>query len=457
LTAAESDPGRDAGWFGQPRGLSTLFFTELWERFSYFGMRAFLMYFMVAPAAEGGLGFGLGRAGFVYGTYTMCVYLLAIPGGFVGDNFLGARRAVLVGAAVIAAGHFALAFGSTPGFFGGLALVAAGTGLLKPNMSNLVGALYPATDLRRDAGFSIFYMGINIGAFTAPFVTGFLAQSREWKSCLASWGLDPMRSWHWAFGAAGVGMLFGLASFVLGAEAIARVGPPPAANQRGTWALAFGLSPGVETRRIAAVGVLFVAAVAFNAGMEQAGTTIALFCDRLTRTEFLGWTFPSSWFQALNPLFVIVLAPIAAWLWVRLGKRQPSSPLKFVLGLAFLGLAFLVLVPASRLTAGGRVSPWWLTGYFFVQTVGEICLCPVGLSTMTKLAPPRLAGSIMGIWYLADALGNRLAGSLTGQFTATDGGALAIFFGHQALAACACAAVLLALTPWVKRLMGGVR
>jgi POT family proton-dependent oligopeptide transporter len=485
----------DRTWLGHPAGLSTLFFTEMWERFSYYGMRAILMFFMVAPVTAGGLGFGFRRAGAIYGSYTLCVYLLAIPGGFIGDNFFGARRAVLGGGVLIALGHFTLAFPFERTFFFGLTLIALGTGLLKPNLSTMVGGLYAPADLRRDSGFSIYYLGVNVGAFAAPLVIGYLAQSGHWKHLLAKHGLDPLHSWHWGFAAAGVGMTLGLIVYLLRGASLVGVGHPPSPARARPWgklglvlgsvalflayifksdapgwewmrsvyliapiglALGFGFRRNLDSRRIAAVFVFFVAAMVFWTVFEQAGTTIALFSDRLTRTEVLGWAFPSAWFQSLNALFVILLAPAFAWLWLRLGPRQPSSPIKFTLGLVLLGLSFALMVPAARFTAVGRVSPFWLVGLFFLQTLGELCLSPVGLSLMTKLAPAKLIGVVLGIWYLADALGNKLAGVLAGQFTTTDPAGLAAFFLRQAWVVGGCAVALLALTPWVKRRMGGV-
>jgi proton-dependent oligopeptide transporter, POT family len=491
-----AEAGSETRWFGHPAALSTLFFTEMWERFSYYGMRAILMFFMVAPLEAGGLGFGLKKAGLIYGTYTMCVYLLAIPGGFIADNFFGARRTVLAAGIVIALGHFALALPSQRSFYLGLAMVAVGSGLLKPNMSTMVGGLYPAEDLRRDAGFSLFYLGINLGAFGAPLVTGYLAQSRQWKDRLAALGFNPIHSWHWGFAAAGVGMTLGLIVYLFRGRSIAQLGRPPPPDRSRPWGklawvmgavgafllyafksdqpgwewmrsafviapvaavLCFGFRERLDSKRIAAVLVFFLAAMVFWTIFEQAGTTIALFSDRLTRADIFGRAFPSAWFQSLNSLFVILLAPAFAWLWIRLGARQPSSPIKFVFGLGLLGLSFLLMVPAARLTSEGRVSPLWLVGLFFLQTLGELCLSQVGLSTMTKLAPPKLAGLVMGIWFLADAFGNKLAGVLAGRFQGADPHALALFFFRQAVVAGASALFLLALSPWLKRLMGGVR
>ena len=480
-----------------PPGLYPLFFTELWERFSYYGMRAVLTLFMVAPLAMGGLGYDVARAGMIYGTYTMSVYMLSIPGGFLADNFLGARRSVLVGGVVIACGHFTLAMRSETTFFLGLVLIAVGTGLLKPNISTMVGSLYQPGDVRRDAGFSIFYMGINIGAFAAPLITGWLAQSDQFKAMLLGWGWDPVHSWHWGFAAAGVGMTIGLLVYLISAKRLAHVGQPPVPNSVRPWGklalvlagaavlfgidclsdqnenfrwlrygyivlpvLAigwFGFRDSPDAKHFAAVLVFSLAALVFMAFFEQAGSTISLFGDQLTRTEVFGYKFPSAWFQSVNSLFVILLAPLFAWLWVRLGDKQPSSPLKFTLGLAFLGLSFVLMVPAAKLTVEGKVSPLWIVGLFFLQTIGELCLSPVGLSTMTKLAPQKLLGLVMGIWFLAAALGNKLAGVMSGEFTATDGNALAKFFLNQALWVGGATLVLLLCVPWLRRLMGGVK
>jgi len=485
-----------AGAFaGQPRGLATLFFTELWERFSYYGMRALLTLYIVTPLAAGGLGLTAVDAARVYGNYAMAVYLLSIPGGYIADRYLGARAAVLIGGGVIALGHYALAVPAELAFYIGLALVALGTGLFKPSISVMVGGLYEPDDERRDAGFSIFYMGINIGGLLAPIVTGFLAQSEQFQAILRGWGLDPTLSWHWGFGAAGVGMTIGLITFARQRALLASVGARPATppgswipstlvvagtiavlaltllsdDPRFAWLRAaflllpvaavvwFAMRGDVDSQRFAAVFVFFIAAMVFWAIFEQAGLTIALFGLDLTRNELFGWPFPSAWYQVLNPLFVILLAPLFAVLWLRLGPRQPSSPAKFALGLVFLGLSFLLMVPAAQLTADGRVSPLWLVGLFFLQTVGELLLSPVGLSTMTKLAPPRLVGLVLGIWFLATAWGNKLAGVLGSGFTSKDPQALAQFFLQQALLVAVAALAMAVLVPWLKRLMGGVR
>lgn len=480
---------------GHPAGLGPLFFTEMWERFSYYGMRALLTLFMVAPLADGGLGFATADAARLYGNYTMAVYMLSIPGGYIADHWLGARRAVLIGGIVIACGHFALAVPRYASFVAGLILIALGTGLLKPNISAMVGGLYGRYDIRRDAGFSIFYLGVNLGAFIAPLITGYLAQSASFKGFLAARGLDPALSWHWGFGAAGVGMTLGLLVFVLRAESLAGVGGPPddarlpvaktaavligtavlmglvaLSDRKGFEGLAalfvvlplgavvyFARGVDLDRQRLAAVFVFFLAAMIFWALFEQAGFALALFADQATSSTLFGVAFPSAWYQALNPLFVIALAPVFAAVWVRMGVWQPSSPVKFALGLAFLTASYVLMVPAAALTATGRVSPLWLVGLFLLQTIGELCLSPVGLSTMTRLAPPKFVGLILGLWFLAASFGNKIAALLGGEFSTADPGKLGVFFTTLAVLAGVATVGMVVATPWLRRLMGGVR
>ena len=464
----------------------------MWERFSYYGMRALLTLFMVAPIAAGGLGFTTADAALLYGNYTMAVYLLAIPGGYIADHHLGARRAVMAGGLVIAAGHFALAVPGVPAFYLGLVLIALGTGLFKPNISALVGGLYAHDDQRRDAGFSLFYMGINIGAFIAPLVTGFLAQSATFKGWLAAAGFNPDGSWHWGFAAAGIGMTLAVVLFARrSGEFHAAMSPeddaPSADWLMGTAVLAgsglllaalllsdrpglewlryvvialpfaaivvFARAEDLQARRIAAIFVFFVAAMIFWSAFEQAGLTIAIFADRMTDNAVGSHTIPSAWYQSLNPLFVILLAPVMAALWTGLGPRQPPTPVKFALGLGLLGLSFLLMIPAAHLTADGRVSPLWLVGLFFLQTVGELCLSPVGLAAMTRLAPARLVGLMLGIWFLASAFGNKLAGILGTDFQSGDPAEMARFFLQLGGMAIVSAIALALLTPWLRRLM----
>ena len=427
------------GVMGQhPTGLTTLFFTEMWERFSYYGMRAFLILYMTAPAVSGGLGFDDAKAAGIYGLYTGSVWGAAIVGGLIADRLLGQYRSVLVGGVIIALGHFVLAFDLLTAFYVGLTLIVIGTGLLKPNVSTLVGSLYAPGDARRDAGFSIFYMGINLGAFIGPLIAGYLAQRVNW---------------HVGFAAAGVGMTLGLIQYVVGRR------PLQDAEQKllkASKPTATSAAPALTTddyKRLAAVVVFFLFVSIFWGAYEQAGSTLNLFADRHTRLDLAGFSFPSSWFQSVPALFVIVLAPVFAWLWTRLGDRQPSTPAKFVWGLFFAGFAFLLLIPAGRFAEqGSMVSPMWLIGAYFILELGEMCLSPVGLSAVTKLAPSQLVGLAMGIWFLSNSAGNILAGWAATFFSTMPLGTL---FSYSAIATMAAGAVLLLLLKPVKGLMAG--
>jgi POT family proton-dependent oligopeptide transporter len=446
--------------FGHPAGLATLFFTEMWERFSYYGMRALLMLYMVASLQQGGLGFTTRDAATIYGVYTMAVYMTSIPGGFIADRFLGCRKAILIGGLIIALGHFSLAVPMLPFFYFGLICIVLGTGMLKPNISSMVGKLYPEGDNRRDAGFSIFYMGINIGAAISPIVCGFFAQHPAFKAWLVSVGLPAESGWHFGFGAAGVGMLVGLGHLIWQRKLLHGIGDKPnAIDTSGSDPEApesGGLSK-EEKDRLMAIACLFGFNILFWAVYEQGGSSLNLFADKLTRNEIFGMPFPSSWFQSVPAVFVIVLAPVISELWLKLGDRQPSSPAKFSMGLLFLGLGIALAVPASMLAASGKVSPLWLMGVFFLQVVGELCLSPVGLSTVTKLAPARFLSMTMGVWFVSMALGNLLAGYLAGFFEENNVNALVSLFGGMAGVCIVAAAILFAALPKVRTLMSGVR
>jgi len=497
----------DTRLFGHPRGLSTLFFTEFWERFSYYGMRAILILFMTAPVAVGGLAFDTAKAGVIYGTYTALAWLAALPGGWVADRFLGQRRATLYGGVVIMLGHIALAVPTIPSFYLGLACVVIGTGLLKANVSAMVGQLYGADDTRRDAGFSIFYMGINLGASISPFICGWLAQSPQFAGMLRAAGIRPETAWHWGFGAAAVGMFFGVIQYLGGWKHLGAAGMNPivpddpaehARNRRrlqlgivatiavilGVTALArtgalqvtprgvgngfgIGLLVGTvllwwrllanrswtpsERKRLLTMLVLFIASTVFWSLYEQQGSTLNLFADRSTDNRLFGMAFPASWFQAVAPIFLIVLAPVFAWIWMRLGKRDPSSPTKFAFGLAFVGLGFVVLVPAAALSASGvKVSPLWLTLTYLLHTIGELCLSPVGLSATTKLAPARVAGLMMGVWFLTISLGSYLGGRVASVYEAYS---LTTLFGLVGGAAIVAAVVLAVAVRPINRML----
>ncbi|HEY2323631.1 MAG TPA: peptide MFS transporter [Thermoanaerobaculia bacterium] len=401
-------PAHEKQWLGHPRGLFTLFFTEMWERFSYYGMRALLILYMTGSTVQSGLGFDVKYAAHIYALYTFLVYVSGVPGGWIADKFLGHKRAVVVGGVIIALGHFSMAIPRLQFFYLGLGLIIIGTGFLKTNVSTIVGSLYRKNDPRRDSGFAIFYMGINLGAAISPIIVGWLGQKLNW---------------HIGFGAAGVGMVFGVIQYIAGQKYLvaaseiesampleAAVEETPAANEPFTPA---------DWGRMGAVVILCLFALIFWAGFEQAGSSLNLFADRATRLTFLGYTYPSSWFQSVEAFGVLIFSGVFAWLWLFLGRRraEPSSPLKFLFGLVFASLSFLLLVPAARHfeATQQRVSPGWLIGAYLLQTFGELCLSPVGLNLVTKLAPQRVVGLMMGVWFFALGSGNYVAGWLAGM------------------------------------------
>jgi POT family proton-dependent oligopeptide transporter len=498
---------RQTGFFGHPAGLRTLFFTEFWERFSFYGMRALLILFMTAPIAAGGLGWSVAKAGPLYGLYASSVYLLSLPGGWIADRLLGARKSVLWGGILIMLGHVSLAIPNVLGtFYLGLILIVMGTGLLKPNISTIVGKLYAPADERRDAGFSIFYMGINMGALIAPLITSFLAQTPAWKGVLTSWGINPALSWHWGFGSTAVGMLIGLIFYVADGKTLGDAGVEPAVAspaeavqvRRKFWraiavvaaviallvvldvtglvnltVVAISNGFGVflvllvvaffawlflaadwtpdERKRLIVIAVLFLGAAVFWSLFEQAGSTLTLFADRNTRNQIFGISFGSGMWQSVQPGWVIILAPAFAWLWIKLGRLDPSSPAKFAFGLFFAALSFAIMVPAAALAShGNRVGWWWLLGSYFLAAVGEMCLSPVGLSAMTKLAPARVASLIMGVWFMATAVGDFVSGRVAGLYESLSGTTI---FGVVALVTLVFAVILALLVKPIKRML----
>ncbi|MFN0098142.1 MAG: peptide MFS transporter [Gemmatimonadaceae bacterium] len=460
----------DTSFFGHPRGLATLFFTEMWERFSYYGLRPLLVLFMAAALAEGGFGFDRSSASAIVGIYAASVYLASLPGGWIADRLLGLRRAIMLGAILITSGHLSIGVSGMASasvgkifFFLGLILIVLGTGLLKPNISAIVGDLYPEGGARRDAGFSVFYMGINLGAFIGQLVTGWLGERV---------------SWHWGFGAAGFGMFLGLVVFwKSAAKTLGPLGfdivrdPDPAVQAKrenttklwtgvglGLLALIFALAAsgvvdldpqtigrsmtvvlvgiavvffaniyitgqltGDEKKRVAVIFVLFVFAAIFWAAFEQAPTSLNLFARDFTDLTIGSFEMPATWFNSVNSLFIIIFAPIVGAIWLSMARRgvELSSPTKFALGLAFAGAGFMIMIWAANavVASGGslKVSPWWLVVSYLLQTLGELCLSPVGLSSMTKLSPRRYVGQMMGIWFLATSVGNLIAGLIGGD------------------------------------------
>lgn len=433
---ASSQPNRTL--FGHPIGLFVLFFTEMWERFSYYGMRALLMLYMVDS-----LHYDVHRAGNMYGLYTGLVFLTPIAGGLLADRVMGQRKAILLGGLLMTVGQFTLMAPSEFCFYVALGLLVLGNGFLKPNISVIVGQLYPRDDPRRDAAFSIFYMGINLGAFFSPLVCGTLGQRI---------------GWHWGFGAAGVGMALGLVVYLFGQRYLGDHGQLVQRKEADPGAPAEKITA-VEWKRMAVLLVLGIFGnVVFWAAFEQAGSSLAIFAEKSTRlhVDLLNWTVPSSWLQSANPMFIIALAPVFSWLWVRLAraKREPSTPMKFTAGLAMVGAGFAAMMVAGTLyDKSGPVSMGWLLIAYLLNTCGELCISPVGLSVVTKLAPARFGSMTMGLWFASMALANWFSGVFAGEYeTMTK----AEFFSIPMLMAGGAGAALLLLVRPLRRWMGGI-
>ena len=483
---------------GHPRALSTLFFTEMWERFTFYGLRALLVLFLVDAVDNGGYGLDDKTATAIYGLYTAAVFMAALPGGWIADRLIGAQRAVMIGGTLMTIGTLMLAIpGPKQLFFGGLVVIILGVGLLKPNVSTLVADLYPEGGGRRDAGFTIFYMGINLGAFIGPLIAGWLAARYGWRT---------------GFLAAAIGLPIGLLQFWLSRRLFNGAGATPNRNDGGAglaadWcrlglalavlatvaAVLFSglvhLDPtrlaqgaayvlvgmaalyflylftgagldAVERKRMIVVLVMFLAVASFWSGYEQAGSSLNLFAKRHIDRMVGGFEIPAGWFQSVQPAFVILLAPVFSALWVRLAQRQmdPAAPLKFAFGLLLMGLGFLFMVAAANIVAGGASAPAYLLILTYLLTVfGELCVSPVGLSTVTKLAPARLMGQMMGVWFLGSSLGKLMAGLIAGGFDPDNLAAMPDRFLGIVFFACGIGAVLLLISPRITRLMGGVR
>ena len=488
-------------FFGHPIGLSTLFFTEMWERFSYYGMRALLTLFMTTATIETnpGLGYDVATAGAIYGLYTSLVYILALPGGWIADNLWGQRKAIWVGGWIIAAGHFTMAIPSNVTFFLGLVFIICGTGLLKPNVSTIVGELYPEGGARRDAGFSIYYMGINLGAFFGPLITGYLGE-----------GIN----WHYGFGAAGVGMILGLIQYRAGMKHIGDIGllktddtPEQVAAKSATFfkifftavaavmVFSYMVSVGTialtltqiatylgysvlvlvagyfvyvwtqgghtveENKRMGVIFWLFLLIAVFWSGFEQAGTSLNLFARDSTNLSLFNGALEiqASQLQSVNALFIILLAPVfgSIWVWLEGRNKDPSLPMKAGLGLLGLAVGFFVIAwGAANSSPDNLVSPSWLIVTYFFHTVGELCISPIGLSAITKLSPERRVGQMMGIWFVGAALGNLFAGLMAGQLATM---ASAELFRTVATISAVVGIFAVIVSPRVKRLMGGVK
>lgn len=492
-------------FFGHPKGLATLFFTEMWERFSYYGMRALLLLFMLASVEEGGLGLDEQTGGAIYGLYTMFVYLLALPGGWLADNFFGLRKSVFYGGCIIALGHFCMALPMTETFFIGLLLIVLGTGLLKPNISTLVGELYSVDQqAKRDAGFTLFYAGINSGAALAPIITGYLGEKVDW---------------HYGFGVAGLGMVLGLIQYKLTEKNLGVAGLTPVETDKlvkeksdrkirvGLWVFMIALSLFVlalftrtisvdpflvgvglayvvpisaiayfiyvllfqdlnseEKKKVLAIAIFFLATGIFYGGYEQQGSSLNLFAKRYTDMFIGNFEMPASWMQTIPPVAVISFSFMFAWLWVWLAKRNlnPTTPVKMSFGLIFMGLGYAVMMGASLVVIGGeKPLPTWLILTYVLHTFGEICLYPIGLSAVTKLSPKKLLGQMMGVFFIALAYGNLIAGLFAGEFDERaieqDPSLLLDLFGVVMKVMLISGIIVLIFSKPIRKLMGEIR
>ncbi|MDG1733786.1 MAG: peptide MFS transporter [Thalassotalea sp.] len=400
---SNSNPGT---LFGHPKGLFLLFGTEMWERFGYYGMRALLVLYLVATVEDGGFGWTTGEALGLYGTFTMLVYLTPVLGGWLADNFIGQRKAIIYGGLIFSLGYFTLGIPKTmiPGmeetvFYIGLGLIVIGNGLFKANVSSLVGDLYEDGDHRRDGAFTIFYMGINLGAFLSPLIVGYLGEQVNW---------------HYGFIAAGVGMLIGLTmQLTMADKYLGEIGVVPSAKKnKGKDEVAAPLTK-EEKDRVKVILIMSLFSIIFWAGFEQAGGLFNIYASEFTDRNVMGFEVPASWFQSLNAMFIIMLAPVIASIWVKMGSNEPTSPKKFALAMVFLALGFFVMLWATMVQGGDtsvKVSMLFLVFAYLFHTLGELCLSPIGLSLVSKLAPLKFTSLLMGAWFLFTALSNKLAG-----------------------------------------------
>ncbi len=496
------------GFFGHPKGLSTLFFTEMWERFSFYGLRPLLVLFMAAAVMNGGWGWDRGEASAIVGIYAAMVYLASLPGGWIADKWLGLRKATLYGGSLISLGHITIGASSFTSskvpFFLGLVFIVLGTGLLKPNISAMVGDLYPEGGSRKDAGFSVFYMGINLGAFIGQLITGYLGETI---------------GWHWGFTAAGIAMILGLIQFyVMAPKTLGDIGleptkhPDPAVQARqvsnvkigtavglvilaivfalvasgtipfsaevfGTYLayflvgigfvyfaylLIFGGLNSDEKKRVLVIAVLFVFAAIFWSAFEQTPTALNLFAQDFTERQMGTFLIPATWFQSVNSFWIILIAPVIAAFWTMLGSRNInlSSPVKFAIGLGFAALAFVVMIFASYIVVGEgtvatKVSPLWLVTFYLFLTLGELFVSPVGLSSMTTLSPKRYVGQMMGIWFLASSVGNLIGGLVGGEVDPNNLSAMPRLFTTTTMFLGGAALVLIILSVPIAKMMAG--
>ena len=503
LMVTTAAPAQQRTFLGHPIGLVNLFFTEAFERFSYYGLRAMLILYLGDAVINhrGGLALDDKQAAGIYALYVGFVYLLALPGGWIADRLIGQQRSVFYGALFISAGQFALAApaGGLSCAVLGLVLIVLGTGLLKPNVSVIVGQLYPEGGVRRDAGFSIFYSGINLGAFVAPLPVSYFAETYNWhvgyaicggmmllgalwfrstRHWLAGAGAQPSHSGDaardakvkrhgWigvvlflaAITALGIAMQLRWLSFdVNTAAGYTGWGIFTAAVLFFAYILAFGGLSTVEKKRVVVIFLLFAGAALFWTGFEQAGSSLNIFGDRYTNRDILGFTFPAGWFQSVQPLFIITLSPFVGYLWIKLAAKNlnPSTPVKFGIGLLLMAAGFLVMVFAAKLVVTGvKVVPMWLVVTYFFHTLGELALSPVGLSAVTKLAPPRYVSQMMGTFFMGLSLGNVFAGLMGGKLDPSEITQMPDVFMQIVYLGVGAGLVFLVFSPPIKKLIGG--
>jgi POT family proton-dependent oligopeptide transporter len=418
MTANINKPAHQKELFGHPVGLYVLFFTEMWERFSYYGMRAILVLYLVTQSTEEnpGLGWSNGEALALYGWYTMLVYVASIPGGFIADRLLGQKKSVILGAILLVIGHSVLAIEEMWAFYTGLSFIVAGVGMLKPNISTMVGGLYRKGDIRRDKGFTIFYIGINVGAFLSSLIVGYVGE---------------VYGWHYGFGLAGICMFFGLLQFIYGQKYLKGVGNylGKSENAEERESIKRPLSK-IEKDRVIVLILSFLMVIVFFGAFEQAGGLMNIYAKDYTNRMLMGWEIPASWFQSLNAFFIIALGTAVAGYWAnrKLKGKEASSIFKMIMGLIIMGIGFLFMTAATAQYQGtGSSAMYWLVLAYLFHTVGELSLSPVSLSFVTKLAPTKYASLMMGLYFATTGLGNKVAG-LLGE-SASEFGEYTVFTG----------------------------
>ena len=452
---------------GHPKGLYLLFFTEMWERFSYYGMRGILILYLTKTFLEGGLAFDEGTASLIYGWFTGFVYFTPLIGGWLADKYLGQRLSITIGGLTMMVGQLILfSIGSHTGLYLGLFLLIIGNGFFKPNISTLVGGLYKDGDERRDSAFSIFYMGINLGAFLAPLVIGFLtdnifAVKDETGNNIISYG------YRYGFLAAAIGMFLGQIAFnMLAQKYLGDLGKKPGSlnstPNADTGEVADPNKPltKAEKQRIAVIFVYFLFAIFFFAGFEQAGSSLSLYTDKFIDRNVFGFTIPTSWFQSVNPLFIVLLAPLFSVFWSSETGKKLSTPIKMGLGMILLGVGFFFMLGAVAERGGNiaddtiKASLLWLVFTYLLHTIGELCLSPVGLSVVTKLSPPKLASLLMGVWLLASFFANVIGGYLASYVESMGAGNI---FLYVSIFVIICGLGLILLNKKLVAMMHGVK